>query len=157
VEELSADDDPVGGAEVLDEPEPEVADDTDPDVVVETGAKLPYEVVTLPSESVLTPKDRDSVRLVTRPSERVATKTPKRSVLIDTPVREDPLLLVVVVPDEVVLAFAGKTEKEVNVEDPLAMTTGEEDNELAAVVVKVPLERAAEFAAEMMAGTRLVG
>ena len=139
-------------------------DDADPEAVVDTGVKLPYEVVTLPSESVLTAKDRDSVRLVTRPSERVPTKTPKRSVLVEEPVLVEALPVdafvlegVILDPDEVVLALAAKTEKEVKVEEPLVMTTGEDVREAPRVVVNVPFECVAELAAEMMAGTRLVG
>jgi len=141
-----------------------VIDDADPEAVVDTGVKLPYEVVTLPSESVLTAKDRDSVRLVTRPSERVPTKTPKRSVLVEEPVLVEALPVdafvlegVILDPDEVVLALAAKTEKEVKVEEPLVMTTGEDVREAPRVVVNVPFECVAELAAEMMAGTRLVG
>jgi len=141
--------------------EAEVGDVTRPGIVVDTGVKAPYDVVILPSDRVEIAKDRDSVMLVTRPSERVAAKTPKSSVLLKLPVVVvesvvEPLAKPVEVFDaeseEVALALTGKTEKDVKVEEPLVMSTGEDVSE----VVRVPFGFATE-AAEMMAGTRLVG
>lgn len=111
-----------GDDEPPDEVGLEVPDDDNPEIVLETGKKLPYDVETDPSDMVLTAKDRDSVKLVTRPSESVVAKTANKSVLVEPPVLvAEPDVMEpdaepdVVEPeaDEVALELAAKTENEV--------------------------------------------